>query len=142
MDDAFEILRARPHGHVAAVVGTARRIGLERLLDRRPSRSRSLALAMIAGRVLDPRSKLAAARGLDSDTQTDTLGEETGAEDATAEELYEAMDWLLRRRSFQSLLADLATLTRNCVRPAVPGAATADMLGRPTPLQAKAFRLL
>ncbi len=98
MDDAFEILRSRPHGHVAAVVGTARRIGLERLLDRRPSRSRSLAMAMIAGRVLDPRSKLAAARGLDSDTQTDTLGEETGAEDATAEELYEAMDWLLRRR--------------------------------------------
>ena len=98
VDDVFEILRSRPHGHVAAVLGTARRLGLERLLDRRPSRMRSLALAMIAGRVLDPRSKLAAARGLNSETQTDTLGEETGAEDATAEELYEAMDWLLRRR--------------------------------------------
>ena len=62
-DDAFEILRSRPHGHVAAVVGTARKLGLERLLDRRPSRMRSLALAMVAARVLDPRSKLATARG-------------------------------------------------------------------------------
>ncbi len=98
MDDAFEILRSRPHGHVAAVVGTARKLGLERLLDRRPSRMRSLAAAMIAARVLDPRSKLATARGLASETQTDTPGEELGAEDATAEELYEAMDWLLRRQ--------------------------------------------
>ena len=98
MDDAFEILRSRPHGHVAAVLGTARRLGLEKLLDRRPSRMRSLAPAMIAGRILDPRSKLAAARGLDSGTQADTLGEEAGAADAAAEELYEAMDWLLRRR--------------------------------------------
>ena len=98
VDEVFEILRSRPHGHVAAVLGTARKLGLERLLDRRPSRMRSLALAMIAGRVLDPRSKLATARGLGSDTQADTLGEETGAADATAEELYEAMDWLLRRQ--------------------------------------------
>ncbi len=98
MDDAFEILRSRPHGHVAAVAGTARKLGLERLLDRRPSRMRSLAAAMIAARVLDPRSKLATARGLTSETQTDTPGEELGAEDATAEELYEAMDWLLRRQ--------------------------------------------
>ena len=44
--------------------------------------------------------------------------------------------------SFQTLLGDLATLTRNRVRPAVPGAMTADILARPTPLQAKAFRLL
>ncbi len=98
MDDAFEILRSRPHGHVAAVAGTARKPGLERLLDRRPSRMRSSAAAMIAARVLDPRSKLATARGLASETQTDTPGEELGAEDATAEELCEAMDWLLRRQ--------------------------------------------
>ena len=96
--DAFEILRSRPHGHAAAVLGTARKLGLERLLDRRPSRMRSLALAMIAARVLDPRSKLATARGLSSETLADTLGEETGTADATAEELYEAMDWLLRRQ--------------------------------------------
>lgn len=97
-DDVFEILRARPHGHVAAVLGTARKLGLERLLDRRPSRMRSLALAMIAGRVLDPRSKLATARGLNSETQADTLGEELGCGDVAAEELYAAMDWLLLRQ--------------------------------------------
>ena len=97
-DDAFEILRSRPHGHVAAVLGTARKLGLERLLDRRPSRMRSLALAMIAARVLDPRSKLATARGLGSETQADTLGEELGCGDVAAEDLYGAMDWLLRRR--------------------------------------------
>ena len=44
--------------------------------------------------------------------------------------------------SFRSLLGDLATLTRNRVRPAVPGAMTADLLARPMPVQAKAFRLL
>ena len=97
-DDAFEILRSRPHGHVAAVLGTARKLGLERLLDRRPSRMRSLALAMIAARVLDPRSKLATARGLGSETRADTLGEELGCGDVAAGELYAAMDWLLRRR--------------------------------------------
>ena len=80
------------------MLGTARALGLEKLLDRRPSRMRSLALAMVAGRVLDPRSKLATARGLGSATQADTLGEELGTADVTAEELYEAMDWLLRRR--------------------------------------------
>ena len=79
VDDAFEILRSRPHGHVAAVLGTARKLGLERLLDRRPSRMRSLVLAMIAARVVDPRSKLATARGLNSATRADTLGEEIGS---------------------------------------------------------------
>ena len=44
--------------------------------------------------------------------------------------------------SFQTLLADLATLTRNRVQPAAQGAVTADVLTRPTPLQAEAFRLL
>lgn len=57
-----------PHGRVAALLGTARSPGLEKLLDRRPLRMRSLALAMTAGRVLDPRSKLAVARGLESDS--------------------------------------------------------------------------
>jgi len=38
LDAAFAILRARPHGHVVAVLGAARSLGIERLLDRRPSR--------------------------------------------------------------------------------------------------------
>ena len=43
--------------------------------------------------------------------------------------------------SFQTLLADLATLTRNRVQPAAEGAVAADVLTSPTPLQAEAFRL-
>ena len=98
LDDAFEILRALPHGHVAAVLGTLRKLGLERLLDRAPSRQRDLVVAMIAARILEPRSKLATARGLASETANHTLAEELGVEDASAEDLYEAMDWLLRRQ--------------------------------------------
>ncbi len=98
LEAAFEILRARPHGHVAAVLGAARSLGLERLLDRRPSRERALALAMIAARILEPRSKLATARGLASETMSHTLGEELGVQEASADELYGAMDWLLERQ--------------------------------------------
>ena len=98
LSDAFTILRSRPHGHVAAVLGTARRLGLEKLLDRRRSRERSLAAAMILARILDPRSKLSTARCLRTETLTHTLGEELGIEDAGEDELYRAMDWLLRRQ--------------------------------------------
>ena len=62
--EAFEIVRARKHGHVEAVLTAARRLGLARLLDREPSRERDLCLAMIAGRVLEPGSKLACTRQL------------------------------------------------------------------------------
>ena len=98
VDAAFEIVRSRPHGHVAAVLGTLRRLGLEKLLDRRPSRERALAAAMIAARILDPRSKLATARSLRGETLAHTLGGELGVADADEDELYRAMDWLLRRQ--------------------------------------------
>ena len=92
--EAFEIVRARKHGHVEAVLAAARRLGLARLLDRAPSRERDLCLAMIAGRVLAPVSKLACTRQLDSCT----LGEELGVAGAVHDELYGAMDWLLERQ--------------------------------------------
>ncbi len=98
LDAAFEILRSRPHGHVAAALGALRGLGLERLLDRQPSRDRALAVAMIVARILEPRSKLATARGLAGETTRHTLGEELDIEDADANELYAAMDWLLRRQ--------------------------------------------
>ena len=98
LGDAFEILRSRPHGHVAAVLGCARKLGLEQLLDRRVSRERALAAAMILARILEPRSKLATARSLPSETLTHTLGEELGVGDAAGDELYRAMDWLLKRQ--------------------------------------------
>lgn len=97
-EEAFEIVRTRPHGHVAAVLGTLRRLGLERLLAAEPSRERNLSVAMLVARVLDPRSKLATARGLSDETLFSSLGEALGVETADEDELYRAMDWLLPRQ--------------------------------------------
>ncbi len=72
----FTILRSLPHGHVAAVLGTMRRLGVHRLLDGRASRERSLVLAMLAARLIDPRSKLATACSLQEQSATSTLAEE------------------------------------------------------------------
>jgi len=96
VDDAFEIIRARPHGDVAAVVGTMRRLGLPELLSTRKHRNRQLALAMIAARILDPCSKLATAQRLSGDTLSSSLGEVLGVGGADADDLYEALDWLHR----------------------------------------------
>src|SRR5580704_1422379 len=63
--EGLEIVRALPHGHVAAVLGTARGIGLDRLLPLGPERRRELALALIVARLIDPAAKLATARALD-----------------------------------------------------------------------------
>jgi hypothetical protein len=98
LDAAFEVVRSRPHGHVAAVLGTLRRLGLERMIAPTPSRERAFVVAMVVARLLDPKSKLATARGLHADTLTSTLGEELGLQAATADELYHAMDWLLERQ--------------------------------------------
>jgi hypothetical protein len=90
----LEIIRSLPHGHVAAVLGTLRALGLDKLIDQAASRERDLALAMIAARVLDPRSKLATTRAW---TQS-TLADELRVSDADEDELYAAMDWLLVRQ--------------------------------------------
>src|SRR6266853_1755203 len=58
LPQAFDIVRSRPHGHVAAVLGTLQRLQLDRLIDKRPSRQLDLVLAMIVSRVLEPASKL------------------------------------------------------------------------------------
>jgi hypothetical protein len=92
--EALTIEQSRPHGHVAAVVGTARRLGLEVLVDEQPSRQRDLVLAMVAARVLQPASKLATTRLW----STTSLGSLLGVEAASEDELYAAMDWLLARQ--------------------------------------------
>jgi hypothetical protein len=95
-DEAFSILRSLPHGHVAATLGTLRQLGLERLLASQPSRSRDLVVAMIVARILEPRSKLATARGLDPETST--LAQALNLDHADEDELYSALDWLLARQ--------------------------------------------
>lgn len=98
-EQAFQVVRTLPHGHVAAVLGTLHRLGLDQLLSRTPCRQRNLVIAMIVARILDPRSKLATARGLDSETRFSTLSQLLELEAADVEELYQAMDWLLARQA-------------------------------------------
>jgi transposase len=92
--DVFATERSLPHGHVRAVLGAARTLGVARLLDRAPSRERSLCLAMIVQRVLAPGSKLACTRQLSQSTLADELA--LGA--VESDELYAALDWLLERQ--------------------------------------------
>lgn len=98
-DDAVEVERSRPHGHVAATLGMLRKVGLEALLGSRPSRERDLCVAMIVARVVMAGSKLSTARGLQGATLKSTLGELLGLECATEDDLYGAMDWLIERQS-------------------------------------------
>jgi transposase len=103
---AFEITRSLPHGHVAAVLGTARRLGIEELIDPTPSRTRDLVVAMLIAQVIDPGSKLAFARGLRTQTATSSLGQVLGVAGCDEDDLYAAMDWLLARKdSIESSLA-------------------------------------
>ena len=92
--EAFSIERGLPHGHVAAVLGTLRRLGVEELLSPKRSRERDLAVALIVARVIGPRSKLATARGLAEATSASSLGAVLDIADADEDELYGAMDWL------------------------------------------------
>ena len=96
--DAIRIERSLPHGHVAAVLGTARRSGLDTLLGPEGNRCRDLVLALLVSRILDPASKLATARRLSPDTASSSLGEMLGLGAVDEDELYAALDWLHERQ--------------------------------------------
>ena len=103
LSERFAIERSLPHGHVLAVLGAMRQLGLDRFLAARPRRERELALAMIASRVLEPCSKLATVRSW----QRSTLASSLGVEDASEDELYRSLDWLLgRQRAVEQRLAE------------------------------------
>jgi len=98
LEDALEVIRSLPHGHVVAVLGTLYHIGLDRIIFPAGSRELALVLAMIVARVIDPRSKLAVARGLDPETAATSLGEVLELGRVTEDELYFAMDWLFAQQ--------------------------------------------
>jgi transposase len=89
-----QILRSLPHGHVAAVLGTARGIGLDQLLADAPGRQRDLALALIVQRLIDPAAKLATSRALGETTAINSLGATLGLGEVHVNELYATLDWL------------------------------------------------
>jgi transposase len=96
--DALTIRRSLPHGHVAAVLGAVRTIGLDRLLGPAGNRCRDLTLAMIVARLIAPASKLATARALDPVTAAHSLGAVLGLGAVDEDELYTALDWLAERQ--------------------------------------------
>jgi transposase len=93
-DDLFRTEKTLPHGHVEAILGTIRKLGLDGVIASKRCRERDLVVAMIAERLIHPCSKLATTRHW----HATTLAEELGVEDADEDELYEAMDWLLARQ--------------------------------------------
>jgi len=92
--DLFEITASRAFGHVDAVATTIRKLAIDTLLAAKPCRERELVIAMIAARILEPNTKLATTRWWHSTT----LAEDFGVADATEDDLYEAMDWILERQ--------------------------------------------
>ncbi len=92
--DRFAIERALPHGHVAAVLGTLRETGLDRLLPRWPERLATLALALVVARVVEPAAKLATARQLSEATASHSLGAVLRLGEVDEDELYRALDLL------------------------------------------------
>ncbi len=94
-NEAFVVERSLPHGHVEAVLGMIKKLGLDKLIAAKRCRERDLVVAMIAERLIHPCSKLATPRLW----RTCTLAEELGVSDADEDDLYEAMDWLLTRQA-------------------------------------------
>ncbi len=93
-EDLFATQKALPHGHVEAILEMIDRLKLDRLISAKRCGERDLVVAMIVQRLIDPCSKLATTR----EWHSTTLAEELGVAEATENDLYEAMDWLLERQ--------------------------------------------
>ncbi len=95
----FDCVRSLPHGHVHAVLGYLRKIGLDKVIAAKRSRERDLVMTLIVARIIDPRSKLATARGIGEETAFSSLGEVLDVSSCDENDLYEAMDWLLPKQA-------------------------------------------
>ena len=93
--DLFEVMRSLPHGHVQAVSVAMQRLGFAQLLSARAQPERDRVCAMVAARVLAPHTKLATTRWWN----TTTLAQDFAVADASEDDLYAAMDWLLARQA-------------------------------------------
>lgn len=96
--DNFEVIRSLPHGHVSAILETIKKLGIEQIISEKNSRISNLVVAMIVARIINPQSKLATARGFNSETCSSSLGKILDLEKADEDELYNALDWLLERQ--------------------------------------------
>ncbi len=92
--EAFKVEQSLPHGHVEAILGTIKKLGLDTVIASKPGRERDLVIAMIVERLIHPSSKLATTRLW----HTTSVAEELSVADADEDELYDALDWLLARQ--------------------------------------------
>ncbi len=99
MPSNFEVIRSLPHGHVAAILETIKKLGLSQIISKQSSRKKNLVLAMIVARIINPKSKLATCRGFNHQTCSNSLGQLLNLENAKSDELYEALDWLRENQS-------------------------------------------
>ncbi|MGA8135509.1 MAG: IS1634 family transposase, partial [Pseudomonas gingeri] len=70
------------------------RLGFEELVAAHPCPERALVVAMVVARIVAPLTKLATTRWW----LTSSLAEDLGVTEASEEDLYAAMDWLLARQ--------------------------------------------
>lgn len=98
-EDSFAIVRSERYGHIAATLGSLRKLGLDAILDSRPSRSRDIACALIVDRVLQPLSTAATVSAFDPEPLSSSLPAARGLGSVSADELRRTMDWLLERQS-------------------------------------------
>ena len=97
-EESVRVERSLPYGHMAAVLGTIRRLKLDQVLGAKRSPERDRVLAMVVARVLAPDSKLATARGLGEESAFAALADVLSLEPVSADSLYRSLDWLLERQ--------------------------------------------
>src|SRR5579859_4617262 len=133
---AVTITGSLPHGHAAAVHAMAAKLGLPALLGP-AGRQRDLALALIISRVIKPGSKLSTLTWWD-DT---TLGADLGVAEASTDDIYAAMDWLVRRQDAieAGLAARHLAPEANPARMALFDLSSSWLEGRCCPLAARGY---
>ena len=96
--EGFSIIRSLPHGHVAAILQTIKRIGLDNIIGSKRSKSRDIILGLIIQRLIRPDSKLGSLRNFQDSTATNSVGSELELDSLTRSQLYTALDWLEQRQ--------------------------------------------
>lgn len=94
VDEAFETISSRAHGHVLAIRKIISDLGLLKMIAPAKSRLRNIIEALLIARIINPQTKLSTNRWW----HTTTIPELLEIEDADVDEIYEAMDWLLERQ--------------------------------------------
>jgi hypothetical protein len=94
----MDVTRSLPHGHVAAVLGTIRKLGLDKIISSTPCRQAKIILGLLAMRIIAPGSKLTHLIAMREPSAQTTIGQELDIQDIATAEIYEALDWLLARQ--------------------------------------------